>query len=60
MDTEPSRAVRAIPFVMFLIFAVFWSALDLVYGVELAVLPSVIVGAALGVRAVTGRRGTKP
>ena len=60
MDTEPSRAIRALPFVMFLIFAVFWSSLDLIHGVELAALPTLLVAVALVVRVVSVRKDSQP
>jgi len=57
MSPDPSPAVRAIPFILFAIFVVFWSTLDVVHGVPLAILPSVLVALALLVRALWGVKG---
>jgi hypothetical protein len=57
MSPNPSPAVRAIPLLLFAIFVVFWSTLDIVYGVPLVILPSVLVALALLVRALSGVKG---
>lgn len=39
--------MRSLPVLMFLIFAAFWSAYDVVLGLWLAILPSALVGLAI-------------
>ena len=44
--------IHVLPLLMFLIFAIFWGAYDVVQGLWVALIPSVVVGAMLLLRAL--------
>lgn len=57
MSTKTNRLlIAALPFLMFLIFAGFWSALDVIHGLWLAIAPSAVVGLAIVAKVVLSRR----
>ena len=48
--------IRHVPLVLFALFAVYWSAWDLWYGLWVALVPSLLIAAWLGVAAVRRAR----
>ena len=60
MNGDARKLISAIPLIMFLVFAGFWSAVDVAKGVYWAIIPSGLVALALVVKAVLSRRRRSP
>jgi len=55
MPESGNPLIRALPVVLFAVFALFWTGYDIALGLWWATLPTVAVSVALVVHAVLGR-----
>ena len=60
MNGRETGPIQALPIVMFGLFAGFWSTTALLRDMDLAVIPSVIVGVALAIGTWWHRRAREP